>query len=225
MEIEVGEPVVLESLSIDFSTEVVLQTPPFPRWQRTAHSTEQIRNRVDYLREELRPKLDPRALYRVLPLDESGIEDTDPPQTILSGEYALVGLVAIAHGAEHDGGDSLLEGFLADALENVAMQLAREGVITDVRDGANELGLNTTRVIAPGAGGMEWSIENRTFVFDRLPIDRIGVELTENDHTRPRKTFTFVMGLGEDVEQPEHLLACRDCRHLDSCPYVGSVIE
>lgn len=220
------EPVVERDLDVDFAPAEILETPPFPRWKHSAQSGEELRDHVDRLHGEVEALLAPMAVYRFVPFEESGIAVYDPPPDLQGSDYLVIGLVSIGRAIEEaDLGETLLEKLIVDALENVAIQFARTVLLTGLRDDVVERGYKTTQVIAPGTGHAEWPVENRQFIYDHLPLDAIDVEVTESGFTTPRKTFSFVLGVGKSIEQADLLLTCRDCDLIGECEYAGTVIS
>lgn len=217
-----GDVVVRDPVEIAFTVEAVMWTPPFPRWA-SSRSGDRLRATVADHLGAVADALAIRAMYTTIPLADAGIEPYDPPAALLDAGYVVPGVLTIGDGVDGTG-DGLLEGLVVDAMENVALQLARVELLTDIRASANDDGLATTRVFPPGARGDGWDMENRRFMFEVLPTDRIDVHLEDGRVTTPRKTFSFAMGVGDDVEQAELLLACSDCEFADDCPYVGSVV-
>lgn len=136
------------------------------------------------------------------------------------------GVLTIGKGVKNaDSVDGLLQTLVADAMENVALQMARVCLLTEIKAWATEHGYNTTRVFPPGTRGDGWDVDNRRFMFETLDTESIDVYLHEGRITEPRKTFTFAMGLGTEISQADLLLTCGDCEYVTDCPYVGSRVE
>lgn len=220
------EVVVLPDIPIDFSAETILSTPPFPRWETSAASGSDLEATVRRLRDPVESALDIRGMYRTIPIEESGIEAFDAPADLLEADLVVPGVLTIGDGLHQTGGtDGLLDNLIADAMENVALQLARVEMLSQIREEAAAADLHTTRAFPPGVRGDDWDMENRRFMFEALPTERIDVHLRDGRVTEPRKTFAFAMGLGTDIEQADLLLSCADCEYTDDCPYVGSIVE
>ena len=226
MSLSFGDVVVLEDIEIDFSVDEIMRTPPFPRWASSTHSGEELRATVEDLHEEVESALAIRGMYRTIPSEETNIDEYDPPEPLAEAEYIVPGILTIGDGIHHPGTNaSLLDGLVGDAMENVALQLARVEMISTIRDEANRAGLNTTRVFPPGTRGDGWPLENRRFMFEALPTAEIDVYLRDGRVTEPRKTFAFAMGIGAEIEQADLMLSCGDCSYAENCPYVGSIVE
>jgi len=64
-----------------------------------------------------------------------------------------------------------------------------------------------SRRISPGYG--KWSLEDQRVIFSLLPHDRIGVSLNEEFMMRPRKSISFIIGVGKRDDP------CRNCGKED----------
>lgn len=217
---------IVDPIEIEFTVDRIMDTPPFPRWAGSNHSGDELREEVESVHSVVKSALSIRGMYRGIPIDESGIERFDPPTPLTESEYIIPGVLTIGDGVTNaDVIEGLLPTLVADAMENVALQFARVSLLTEIKDWASENGYNTTRVFPPGTRGDGWDLENRRFMFETLDTERIDVFLQKGRITEPRKTFTFAMGVGTDIEQADLLLTCGDCEYVMDCPYVGSMVE
>jgi hypothetical protein len=223
MALMTGDVVTRSDIAVDVSVEEILATPPFPRWASSSKRASQIAQTVERLAEPLADALEASAMYRAIPTTASGIDAFDPPADLTRVEFVVPGVLTIGDGLHQSGStDGLLDALVADAMENVALQFARVEMLADIRDAAQCDGFKTTRAFPPGVRGLDWSIENRRFMFETLPTELIGVSLRNGRVTDPRKTFTFAMGVDADIEQADLFVSCTECEYSDTCPYVGS---
>ncbi|MDZ7849414.1 MAG: hypothetical protein U5K70_00885 [Halodesulfurarchaeum sp.] len=221
-----SESRIVDPIEIDFTVDRIMETPPFPRWAGSTHSGEELRDEVEGLHGVVESALSTRGMFRAIPIDESGIAGFDPPERLTESDWIVPGVLTIGDGVkDSDSVSGLLPTLVADAMENVALQLARISLLTEIKEWASENGYNTTRVFPPGTRGDGWDIENRGFMFERLETEKIDVFLRNSRVTEPRKTFTFAIGLGANIEQADLLLSCGDCEYVTTCPYVGSMVE
>jgi hypothetical protein len=65
----------------------------------------------------------------------------------------------------------------------------------------------------PGQEG--WSIWQQRVIFERLPTDEIGVRLTDSCLMIPRKSVSFVIGMGPQM-RPD-AVACDFCSKREQC--------
>ncbi len=107
----------------------------------------------------------------------------------------------------------VLDAFALTALNRVASRLASEA-----QQWAGERGLGTSRAFSPGSSEGGWGLPNQAFLFDLVPADRIGVELTPDYWMLPTKSLSFVLGMGEDIPSVKDPFSCAGCPRLD-CAY------
>jgi hypothetical protein len=67
----------------------------------------------------------------------------------------------------------------------------------------------------PSAGQEGWPIEQQRVLFDLLPADEIGVRLTESCLMLPRKSVSFAIGLGPEMQADA--TACDFCSKRERC--------
>lgn len=96
-----------------------------------------------------------------------------------------------------------------------ALRKISDAVIADVREIAAEHDWGSGMRAQPGQEG--WSIRQQKVVFEHLPTDDIGVRLTESYLMIPRKSVSFVMGMGPDM-RPDSV-ACDFCSKRSRCPW------
>ena len=217
-----GEPVVLDPIDVDLDRETVASQPPFSTWFATRSGAE-TKASVSRLIEPVCSAVEPRGIFQIVPIEETPIEAYDPPPELVAGSHLVVGVIALAAESPSTAAfESKIDALVWDALENATLQLAREQILTAIRNETEALDFNTTRVYAPGSGSCEWPIENRRFVFEHLPTERIGARLGNGQATEPSKTLAFAMGTGPDIEQADLLLSCADCDIIERCVYAGA---
>jgi len=90
-----------------------------------------------------------------------------------------------------------------------------DAAIRRIRRVAKERGLGSGMRAQPGQEG--WSIWQQKALFERLPADSIGVRLTESCLMIPRKSVSFVIGMGPDM-RPD-AVACDFCSKRHRCQW------
>jgi hypothetical protein len=78
---------------------------------------------------------------------------------------------------------------------------------------AEARGLRLGMRASPGQEG--WPLEQQLVLFDLLPAQEIGVRLTESCLMLPRKSVSFVIGLGTEMQADA--TACDYCSKRDRC--------
>jgi len=96
-----------------------------------------------------------------------------------------------------------------------ALRKVSNAAIARIRDMADERGLGSGMRAQPGQEG--WSIWQQKVLFDLLPADDIGVRLTESCLMIPRKSVSFVIGMGPDM-RPD-AVACDFCSKRHRCQW------
>ena len=103
-----------------------------------------------------------------------------------------------------------LEGAGVAAVRQVSTQL---GVF--ICDAATARGLKVGMRASPGQEG--WSIQQQRLLFGLLPTEEIGVRLTSSCLMLPRKSVSFVIGLGPDMRADS--VPCDFCSKRDRCQW------
>jgi hypothetical protein len=88
-------------------------------------------------------------------------------------------------------------------------------VIKEVREIATGHGWGSGMRAQPGQEG--WSLWQQRVIFERLPTDEIGVRLTDSCLMVPRKSVSFVIGMGPDM-RPD-AVACDFCSKRARCQW------
>ena len=179
---------------------------------------------------EAQELLAPAALYTILP-----VHDFQHQQVALEGGAVFMGpLVARAlAGATEVAlavctiGPALEERvdalFAADPLQALALDGAGVGalgevsrmVVARIRDEATARGLGAGMRASPGQEG--WPIWQQRVLFGLVPAGQIGVRLTESCLMLPRKSASFVVGLGPEM-RPD-AVTCDFCSRRERCPW------
>lgn len=90
-----------------------------------------------------------------------------------------------------------------------------DAVIEDIRRMAESHQWGSGMRAQPGQEG--WPIQQQKVLFECLPTGEIGVRLTDSYLMIPRKSVSFVIGMGPDM-RPD-AVACDFCSKRDRCPW------
>ena len=82
-------------------------------------------------------------------------------------------------------------------------------------DEASTRGLRAGMLAEPGQEG--WPIQQQRVLFDLLSTDEIGVHLTASCLMLPRKSISFVVGLGPEMQADA--VACEFCSKRERCQW------
>ena len=214
---------VVRDVEIDFSTERILEEPPFPEWTDTRVTRDRLTDLIETLRPKVDRSVDPRAMYLVTETEGSGIEAHDPPDPLIETSFLCCLLVTVGDTQYEDSPGSTVEEMVRDAMENVALRFAKRAVALDIRDQAHETGWNTTRLFSPGSGNVDWDVTHSGFVFEHLPGSEIDVTLGESGLLQPPKSISSVIGLGPEVRQAPDMFTCAGCPRIPDCDYARTV--
>ncbi|MDY6875537.1 MAG: vitamin B12 dependent-methionine synthase activation domain-containing protein [Chloroflexota bacterium] len=180
---------------------------------------------------EAQALLAPAALYTTLP-----VRDFRHQRVVLEGGVVFLGSLvsrALAGATEVD----IVVCTIGPALEeyvdtliatgDVVRAMAFDGagvaalgevsrmVVARIRDQAPVRGLGTGMRASPGQEG--WLLEQQRVLFGLLPAEEIGVRLTESCLMLPRKSVSFVIGLGPEM-RPD-AVTCDFCSKRDRCSW------
>jgi hypothetical protein len=111
--------------------------------------------------------------------------------------------------------DDLVAALAFDGLGSAAVgRLAAQACAAAAKEVAGR-GLAATPPISPGLAGWPLDLGQR-FIFSRLDPARIGITLTSAAQMVPRKSLSFVLGIGEGVAAGT---ACELCGMTGRCRY------
>jgi len=181
--------------------------------------------------DEAGPLLSPRVLYQRLPVEELRHE-----QVRLRGGHRLRGPLL----AQHLGGASevvLVLCTIGEALETYASEISKDDIVYGLAlDGlgsagvetlvnaacaffekqSQAAGLQTSIPLSPGLLG--WPVEQgQPQIFKILDPSAVGVRLSSGMLMIPRKSLTFVLGIG--IRMPESTSTCDYCSMKETCRY------
>jgi cobalamin-dependent methionine synthase I len=116
-------------------------------------------------------------------------------------DYLVFGVVTIGNSLE----DKISEfftnkeysrGLALDAVGTVAVRYLSRHVRSIICKEAKEQNLQTTKHFTPGTA--EWDISQQKNIFEIIPADKIGVRLTESYMMIPKKSLSWVIGIGKE---------------------------
>ena len=183
-----------------------------------------LQKRVEPLVDVARKLIQPKAVWEIYAYDELEEREVKSlPEPIRRAEFFAFALCTV--GDRIEGGiealnaeGKMVEGLILDALGSAAVSELAEMVASEIRQWARERRYGVSRAFEPGAGAGDWPLANQRLVFGRLPAEELGVTLTEDLLMRPRKSLTFVVGIGESVMRASQPFSCAGCPRAD-CPF------
>jgi hypothetical protein len=136
--------------------------------------------------------------------------------------HLLVGVVTIGDFLEKKVSELLSQGkypqaLALDAVGTVAVEDFSREVRKLARQEVTEQGFKTSRHFSPGYAG--WEVSQQDIIFKSIPVDNIGVRLTEGCMMLPQKSLSWAIGAGKEViVTSEEDNNCKDCQSK-SCNY------
>ncbi len=183
-----------------------------------------ILEKLNELTPKARELVEPQALSKISRVKEAAsLHKNDLPTPIQNAAFLAFGLCTVGLAIEQEAErlretGRLLDSMILDALGSAAVSELCERLAYRVFDWAKERVLNASRAFEPGSGASHWPLENQRLIFANVGADEIGVRLTSHLLMRPRKTLSFLMGIGTEIEQASTPFSCQGCRRID-CPY------
>ena len=180
--------------------------------------------------EELPDLLAPAAIYDLFPvksfhhqtieLDGGGTFEGALAARALAGAEKVAMAVCTVGPAleEHINqlfADDPVRAMALDGAGVAALRDVSRVVIDKVQEIAADHGWGSGMRAQPGQEG--WSIWQQRVIFGHLPADQIGVRLNDSCLMIPRKSVSFVVGIGPDM-RPD-AVACDFCSKRERCPW------
>ncbi|GAH24444.1 unnamed protein product [marine sediment metagenome] len=108
-------------------------------------------------------------------------------------------------------------GLALDAVGTVAVRYLSRHVRSIICKEAKEQNLQTTKHFTPGTA--EWDISQQKNIFEIIPADKIGVRLTESYMMIPKKSLSWVIGIGKEIIiTSKENDSCKTCL-AENCPF------
>ncbi len=136
--------------------------------------------------------------------------------------YLVLGVVTIGSSLENKVSEFFTQGeypraIALDAVGTVAVESLSRYIRNLVCQEAKEQYFKITRYFSPGYG--DWDISQQKDIFKIIPTNKIGVSLTESCMILPRKSLSWIIGIGKGVIiSSEERDACKICK-AKNCRY------
>jgi hypothetical protein len=220
-----GHAMIITDLDLSLETSQVLEGQGIP----PSHASPPLVAAAEEILGEAHALLDPAALYAIF-----SVHDFEHQQVVLDNgaafggplvARALAGAIEVAV-AVCTIGSALEERMSAlfasgDAMRALALEGAGIAAIRQLSmatgiqicDAATARGLSVGMRASPGQEG--WSIQQQRVLFDLAPAEEIGVRLTPSCLMLPRKSVSFVIGLGPEMRADS--VPCDFCSKRERC--------
>lgn len=136
--------------------------------------------------------------------------------------YLVLGVATIGSSLENRVSKFFTQGeypraIALDAVGTVAVESLGRYIKNLICQEAKEQHFKNTRCFSPGYG--DWDINQQKIIFQIIPADKIGVKLTESCMILPRKSLSWIIGIGKGVViSSKERDACKICK-LKNCQY------
>ena len=143
--------------------------------------------------------------------------------SLLKGTNCLVlGVVTIGSTLENKVSELFSQGeypraIALDAVGTVAVEALSKYVRNLICQEVKDRNLHITRHFSPGYN--DWDISQQKDIFKIIPADKIGVSLTESCMILPRKSLSWIIGIGKDIGMlSKEKDSCKICK-AENCQY------
>lgn len=164
-----------------------------------------------------------KSIYSIVENNQRWIDKFHLPKPLHKADLLAFGVSTIGTDLEERVNELMKEGDYAlsnilDSVGSAAVSETADRLGEKVLDYSRANDLQNTRSFSPGSGSSHWKIKNQQFIFDSLNPSVIGVQLTSSFTMVPKKSSSFVIGLGTEIQQAKDLFTCEGCKRTD-CPY------
>jgi len=87
-----------------------------------------------------------------------------------------------------------------DAVGTVASKFLSNYIQSVICQEAREQNFQTTKYFSPGSG--DWNINQQKIIFQIIPADKIGIKLAKSYMMVPKKSLSWVIGVGKEIIIP-----------------------
>ena len=179
--------------------------------------------------EEARSLIKPAALYRTLPVldyqhetvifDGGSFSGALVARAFAGATNLTMAICTIGPALEKRSDEvspaSLMQALALDGAGTAAVEILSRQLAKKIKEDAAKSGFKTGMKANPGQEG--WSIEQQRVLFKLIPAEQIGVKLNDSALMIPRKSVSFVIGMGE--EMCAEAVPCDFCSKREHCQW------
>ncbi len=101
-----------------------------------------------------------------------------------------------------------------DAVGTVAVRFFRDQLTSLACQESREQGMQTTTCFSPGS--VDWNISQQKNIFQMIPVEKIGVSLTESYMMVPQKSLSWIIGVGRNIRlSSKNKHSCQICQAIN----------
>lgn len=213
---------VIEPKKLTFNFDLTLEKKRVSRYLKTSGQSG-IEKYVDKGLKLGNQLVESRATYSIRENNQRLIAENHLPRPLHKAELLAFGISTIGIALEEKVDELMKEGDYAlsnilDSVGSAAVNETADRLGEQVLDYPRDHELNNTRAFSPGSGSSHWKIKHQQFIFDSLNPAEVGASLTSSFTMVPKKSSSFVIGMGKEVQQANNLYSCEGCTR-DDCPY------
>lgn len=124
--------------------------------------------------------------------------------------------------ADHVCSEDLILGLALDGLGSAAVEVLANATCSHFEQHASSTGQSTSIPLSPGMIG--WTVEvGQQEIFNQFDSSEVGVSLTESMLMIPKKSLTFVLGMGAQIVELGS--SCDYCSLRETCRYQDHYAE
>ncbi len=194
-----------------------------------ARASDRLLGFAEEVLEEAQSLLEPAAIYSLVKVEsmegrrvnfEGGFfEGRLVEKAVKGAEHLYIGVCTIGHKLEKRVDEMMSENpvqaVTLDGAGIAAVGMASQAVEDLISAETCKLDLSLGMKAEPGQEG--WPIEQQRQVFSLLPVDKIGVRLTDSCLMLPRKSLSFVIPRGKELDNS--ILPCDICSKRERCEW------
>ena len=210
-----GEEIIFKNLGVEVNQDDILS-----RFGSGKHFFKKFYHSNS---EKIANKIKPLGICKVLNNDPSYSNRYELPYPLKRADYLVLCLATIG-GELEDWVEKLKEGgevskaMFIDRLGSHAVSNLARKLGDKVKIRLKKEDLTLTRAFEPGSGSSGWDLKNQQIIFRNISSKRIGVKLTDSYTITPKKTVSYVIGAGREIEETQFLFSCIGCPRKD-CEY------
>ena len=110
-----------------------------------------------------------------------------------------------------------LKGLLLDSIGSAAVDEVVLDTCRKIMHSIRHKGMKASSYFNPGMPG--FPLSEQRYIFELLPVDKIGVSLTNNNVMVPRKSLSIAVGIGAEIENWSQYEICSHCNMSETCKY------
>lgn len=212
---------IVENFSIDIKTEEIINSLRKDNKKNNSNQrkpTERIMNEILQQKRIIDDLIHPKGLYKLI---ES--EFLEPSYLFKQSEKTILAICTIGNSIENKIDDLIkLEKLSSAVILDTIASLAAEEVASELnrivthRIATNFKNLDFTNRFSPGY--CNWPMSGQNMIFSILKPEQIDIILTDSMMMLPRKSVSFAINIGSNIDKTLGKRECRYCK-ISNCTF------